>query len=118
MSIRIAWDGLKRLKELFMGATEYALTYAANIEINWNNGNNQYVVMTGNTVFTFANPVNGQVYRIGITQDATGSRTVTWPTIKWAGGSAPTLTTTANKSDIVTLLYSDGAYYADCTKNF
>ena len=101
-----------------MEAAEYALTYAANIEINWNNGSTQYVVLTGNTTFTFVNPVNGQVYRIRVTQDATGSRTVTWPTITWAGGSVPTLTTTANKSDIITLLYSNGAYYADCVNNF
>ena len=34
-------------------------------------------------------------------QDGTGSRTVTWfSTIKWAGGSAPTLTTTASKADV------------------
>jgi len=37
---------------------------------------------------------------INIKQDATGSRTVTWFSgITWAGGSAPTLTTTANKTD-------------------
>ena len=101
-----------------MSAAEYTLTYAADVEINWNNGSTQYVVLTGNIIFTFVNPVNGQVYRIRITQDATGSRTATWPTIKWAGGSVPTLTTTVDKSDIITLLYSNGAYYADCVKNF
>jgi len=34
-------------------------------------------------------------------QDATGSRTVTWPgSVKWSGG-APTLTTTASAVDIL-----------------
>lgn len=41
-----------------------------------------------------------QVFAIKLTQDATGSRTVTWfNTIKWPGGSPPTLTTTPNHSD-------------------
>jgi len=42
----------------------------------------------------------GQKFIISLTQSATGSETVTWfSTIKWAGGSAPTLTTTASKRD-------------------
>jgi len=37
---------------------------------------------------------------VRILQDSGGSRTVTWfTTIRWAGGSAVTLTTTANKAD-------------------
>ena len=40
-----------------------------------------------------------------ILQDGTGSRTVTWfSTIKWAGGTAPTLTTTADKADVLGFL--------------
>ncbi len=103
-----------------MGAGTYTLTDGATIAIDWNNGATQTVTLgaTGRLV-TMANPVAGQVYRLIIVQDATGSRTITtWPTIKWAGGAAPTLTTTAGKTDIITLLYSGGAYYADCNKNF
>lgn len=40
---------------------------------------------------------------IRVVQDATGSRLVTWPaTFAWPAATAPTLTTTANKMDIVT----------------
>jgi hypothetical protein len=54
----------------------------------------------GNITIAISNETNGQCFIIEITQDGTGSRTVTWfSTIKWAGGSAPTLTTTANKRD-------------------
>lgn len=98
----------------------YGLTDGATIAIDWNNGGTQRVVLggTGRTV-TFANPVDGQVYRFVIIQDGTGSRTITtWPTIKWAGGSAPTLTITANQADIITLLYANSIYYGDCSKNF
>jgi hypothetical protein len=42
-----------------------------------------------------------------LTQDGTGGRTVTLPAgWKWSGGTAPTITATANKTDII-LLYSD-----------
>ncbi len=54
----------------------------------------------GNITIALSNPTTGQPFLIKIIQDSVGSRTVTWfTTIKWAGGSAPTLTTTANKAD-------------------
>jgi len=101
-------------------AAAYELTDGVTIAIDWDNGATQYVVLeaTGRTV-TFANPVNGAVYRFIIIQDGSGSRTITtWPTIKWAGGSAPTLTTTGGKADVVTLLYANSSYYGDCSKVF
>ena len=54
----------------------------------------------GNITIAVSNPTVGQVFMVEITQDGVGSRTVTWfSTIKWAGGSAPVLTTTASKRD-------------------
>ena len=103
-----------------MSAGAYELTDGATIAIDWDNGSTQYVVLgaTGRTV-TFANPVDGQVYRIIVIQDGTGDRTITtWPTIKWSGGVAPTLSTTAAYIDIVTLLYCNSVYYGDCAFDF
>jgi hypothetical protein len=58
------------------------------------------VTLAGNRTLALSNVSPGQSFMLNLTQDATGSRTVTWfSTIKWAGGSAPTLTTTANKID-------------------
>ena len=104
----------------FMSAGAYELSDGATIGVDWSDGATQYVVLgaTGRTV-TFSNPVEGTVYRLIVIQDGTGSRTITtWPTIKWAGGTAPTLTTTLNKADIITLLYANSTYYADCAYNF
>jgi len=54
----------------------------------------------GNITIAISNETDGRKFIISITQDGTGSRTVTWfSTIKWAGGSAPTLTTTGGKRD-------------------
>lgn len=57
---------------------------------------------TGNTV-TISNPAPGQEITLYITQDGTGSRTITtWTNFWFAGGTEPTLTATAAALDIVT----------------
>ena len=71
---------------------------------DWNLETDQVcdLTLTGNT--TFDAPTNikdGGFYAITIIQDGTGSRTAAWDTVfKWAGGTAPTLTTTASAKDI------------------
>ena len=70
--------------------------------------------LTGNATFTFNNPVTDATYKFFLTQDGTGSRTVTWPAaVKWYGGSAPTLTTTAGKTDTITCEYNGTNYRCD-----
>ena len=49
---------------------------------------------------------------INSTQDGTGSRTVTWfDTITWPGATAPTLTTTLNKSDVFGFMQTGTSTY-------
>lgn len=101
-------------------ATRKVLTDGATIAIDWDNGNVQYVELgaAGRTV-TFANPKTGGRYIFIIKQDGTGSRTITtWPTIVWVGGAAPTLTTTADHYDIVSLVYDGTNYYGAYTLDF
>ena len=78
-----------------------ALTSASTITIDMDD-NNFYSVTLG-TNATFANPTNisvGQAGSIFITQDGTGSRTASWGSYwKFAGATAPTLTTTAAAVD-------------------
>lgn len=79
--------------------------------IDWNNGRRQYMTMTGNCTITFSNPVAGRTYVLELTQDATGSRTITRPsTVKTPWGAGAVLSTTANAKDVVTLYY-DGTNY-------
>jgi hypothetical protein len=78
-------------------------TYASTITFNLRTSNWHQVVLTGNPTLALSNVQVGQQFTISLVQDGTGSRTVTWFSgIKWAGGSAPTLTTTANKADVFT----------------
>ncbi len=62
--------------------------------------------------------LSGASYQIIITQDATGGRTITWPTIHWEGKTVPTLTGTANSVDVVTLTYDGAKYIGIMAKNF
>lgn len=60
----------------------------------------QILTLTGNCTFTFPTVAAGKSFTLLLKQDATGSRTVTWPaTVKWPGGTAPTITSTASKLD-------------------
>jgi len=88
------------------------------VTFNWNDGNIQTVTLTGNCTFAFSNPQSGATYQIIITQDATGSRTITWPTIHWEGKTTPTLTGTASSVDVVTLTYDGSKYIGVMAKNF
>jgi hypothetical protein len=85
--------------------------------INLATGNVLEVLLNVNTTLSFTNPRIG-TYIIKIKQDGTGGRTVTFPTIKWADDAVPTITTTANRTDLVTLIYDGTHYYATCLQNF
>ena len=85
-----------------------ALTDGATITPDFAVANNFSVTLGGNR--TLANPSNltdGQSGIIVITQDGTGSRTLAYGSYwKFAGGTAPTLTTTAAAVDVL-------AYYVE-----
>jgi hypothetical protein len=42
---------------------------------------------------------------------------VTWPTVKWSGGSAPTMTIGA-KSDVYTFVWDGSDVYGSVVQNF
>ena len=55
--------------------------------IDWNNGDQQKVTLTGNVTFTFTNVVAGRNYVLYLVQDATGSRFPTFPsTVRTSSG--------------------------------
>lgn len=87
--------------------------------INWNGMRRVKMTMTWNCTVTLSNPVAGRTYVLELTQDATGSRTITFPwTVKTAGGAGITLSTTANAIDIVTLYYNGTSYFANISKAY
>lgn len=93
------------------------LAYAATISPDASSATVRTITLTGNVTFNaFTNPISGQSLTLIITQDATGSRTLS-STMKFAGGSK-TLSTAANAIDILTVSYIGTTYYASLAKGF
>lgn len=79
--------------------------------VRWNVNLNQLVLLTDNCVFTFDAPPKLSHLTLTLLQDATGSRTVTWPaSVLWPNSVAPILSTGASAYDVFTFMY-DGTYY-------
>lgn len=87
--------------------------------VDWTLSNKQKSTLTGNCTFTFTAPPGPCSLVLKLVQDGTGSRTVTWPaTVHWSGGTAPTLTTTINKVDIITFYWDGTTYFGASTLNY
>lgn len=68
------------------------------------------VTLTANCTLAFPAAGAGKSFLLELAQDGTGSRTAAWPaSVKWAGGTAPTLTATAGKGDLFSFYCLDGA---------
>jgi hypothetical protein len=88
--------------------------------INFNDGDQQKVTLTGNVTFSFSNVVAGRTYLLYLVQDGVGGRTCTFPTSAPAVRSSnntnfgtPSLTTTASRLSIVSLTaYTSGILVA------
>lgn len=100
-------------------ATRVDVAYSATPTFNWNSSNVQSMTLTGNiTSLTLSNPGDGGRYILILIQDATGGRTVAWPaSVKWPGGTAPTLSG-ANKIDVISLIWNGTSYFGSVGLNY
>lgn len=94
-------------------ATALSLGAGTPAPIAWDLSTNQVASVTLTAAATLSNPTNqvdGAVYILEVKQDGTGGKTLSFDTAyKWPGGNnaAPSVTTSANKVDILTFI-SDG----------
>lgn len=100
-------------------ATFSATTLALNCDLS----NVFKTTLTANVTVapSFVSPCDGQTVNWRLKQDATGSRTMTWPAaFDWPGGTVPTLTTTANAVDLLVATYfaDTGLWLASLVKDF
>lgn len=96
-----------------------ALTEAATIAVDCTQGSVFTVTLTGNRILGLpTNGVVGQMYYFLFTQDATGSRLLTYATGWKFPGGATTLTTTAAAIDAI-LAWTDGtSWFGVVTKAY
>lgn len=84
----------------------------ATITFNLSDSSLFNTTLGGNRTLAIQSGVLGQRFFTRLTQDATGSRTVTWfAGANFPGGTAPTLTTTANKADWIGFVNISGTTY-------
>ena len=89
--------------------TFYTITYASTFTLSLANGTMQTVSLGGSPTITMPTAVAGKSFTL-IINTGSGSYTVSWSTVAWAGGTTPTVTTTASKKDIFNF-YSDGTLW-------
>ena len=87
--------------------TPYSANSSTAITLDLANGTVQIITLTGNATITMPTATSGKSFVMMLKQDGTGSRTVTWSTVKWAGGTAPTITSTASRLDLLSF-FADG----------
>jgi hypothetical protein len=91
--------------------SDYGLTYnshgstGATETIDLEDGNVHGITLDSNCTLTFSNPPSSGTYgqfRLIVTQDGTGFRTITWPgSVIWNVGVEPTLSTAAGSVDVL-----------------
>jgi hypothetical protein len=90
--------------------TKTALSAAATVDIDLEDGNVFTLTADQNTTFTFSNPSptgKSCSFTLIWTQDSS-DRTIAWPsTVDWAGGSAPDVTSGSGKIDVYTFFTLD-----------
>ena len=104
-----------------IGQTAQSATGDGTTTINWQLGNMfNFQFGASDETFTFTAPLQAGTFILKLVQDSVGTRLATFPgTVKWAGGSAPTLTTTATTgTDIITLYWDGTSYFCVDALNF
>jgi hypothetical protein len=75
--------------------------------------------LTGNCTFTMPTATSGTSFILKLIQDGTGSRTATFTGVKWPGGTAPTITTTASTGlDILSFVCINSVWYGTAAQAF
>jgi hypothetical protein len=114
-----ATDLLDDLVDVVNGTWQTVTASGAYTTVNFDNGRNIRLVLNADTTLTLTNPRAGRQALFYIKQG--GSYTLSWPsTVKWPGGSAPTITVGAGKRDVVALVWenNDGIYLAAGSQDF
>jgi len=82
-------------------STKQTYTGTGTVNIDFTKGGHHYFTHgAGNVTFTFTAPAGDGNFTLWTKQDATGGRTITWPTILTAGGAIPANSTAANSVDM------------------
>ena len=91
------------------GVAATVVTFGSTSTLDTTLGFEYELDLTGNTTMAFTGAhSDGKTFSLLLCQDATGSRTITWPSdVVWSNDTIPTLTTTPLHADYI-LFYDNG----------
>ncbi len=98
-----------------IAVTDTATQTISSTAIDWATGKVFSKTLGANTTFTFSNTTDGQTIVVALTNTAS-NYTVTWPTVSWAGSSAPVQTTGA-KTDVYTFIKIGSTFFGSYVQN-
>jgi hypothetical protein len=78
--------------------TPFSANSSTAITLALTNGTVQIITLTGTCTITMPTAVSGKSFML-LLKTGAGAYTVTWSTVQWPSGTAPTLTATASKMD-------------------
>ena len=100
------------------GALQNTTGNGGTLNVSFAAGNIVNLTLNATTTLTFANAVIG-TYIVQVTQSAGGGSSLVYPaSVKWAGGTAPTLSTAVGKTDILTFYHDGTNYYGTYSLNY
>ena len=85
--------------------------------ISLSSGTVQTVTLTGNCTFTMPTAANGKSF-ILILNTGAGSFTSTFTSVKWPANTAPTITTTASRWDIISFVSDGTNWYGNFAQGY
>lgn len=96
-------------------------TVSSSHTLSLTNGTVQTATLTASTACTFTMPTAtaGKSFVLMLKQAAsTGGGTATFTGVKWSGGTAPTITATAGKMDILSFFADGNSWFGSITQNY
>lgn len=88
------------------------------VNIDWSAGNNWIIDLSGNIIITCSNMQAGQSILLRLYQDATGNRTITWPSNVFWANDTQLITSGPLRLDEVVLDYDGTNFNATYAANF
>jgi len=96
----------------------FAIQTITGTNVDWNIATYAKITLTADVTLTFTDPAQPAHLTLEVVQDDTGGHTLTLPTIKWAGGIAPTLSTAANNISVISLFWDGSQYLGMASDSF
>jgi hypothetical protein len=93
--------------------TAFTANTSTAITLSLANGTVQILTLTAGATITMPAAVAGKSFLIQL-KTGSGGYSVTWTTVKWPSGTAPTITSTASRMDIYSF-FSDGTNWYGTT---